>query len=457
MKHEKLTVDDPRLTALAAGEITDSVLARALTEEIEADPALRMAFAEICAVQQSLRGVFAEEIERERQAISPVTVMRTGDKGKNVRSQRGGGMVAFRREESVGEKRQRLISWAVFGSSVAAVLTVAFLTQGEKGVEGSTPQVAQQSDTHSGETRIFLPPGLGFKSHGVTHLAANGGLTVSRSGDSGAGSGLGQIVAQLPRTSPAHRENAFSLVKNAPVASLSLESPGVPYAVQLQASLAAGRLPERSLLRIDGMVNALLNVQPEAALAGVSLEVEAVPAPWAEGHWLVRATVNVKNPERETGATVAEQARGEISFAPEQVASWRLLGCEDGGEARSLAVPASLRVGERVTTLFELVPAEGARTAADLGKVRLVVQSPEGTAHTLERNVLFPHPGGLTKASEETRMAAAIASFGLAVRDSAHKGTASLSQAQTLASATTHRNQAQLQTWIREAAPLVRE
>ena len=61
MKHEKLTVDDPRLTALAAGEITDSVLARALTEEIEADPALRMAFAEICAVQQSLRGVFAEE------------------------------------------------------------------------------------------------------------------------------------------------------------------------------------------------------------------------------------------------------------------------------------------------------------------------------------------------------------------------------------------------------------
>jgi Ca-activated chloride channel family protein len=153
--------------------------------------------------------------------------------------------------------------------------------------------------------------------------------------------------------------------------------------------------------------------------------------------------------------TIAKDVKIQIEFNPESVASYRLVGYEnrmlrkeDFEDDRKDA--GELGAGHTVTALYEVVPAgaeAGTRAGGDtldipwmkergeLMEVRLRYKPPtESVSQLIERQVEDRNVR-LETASENLRWAATVAQFGLLLRNSQHKGSASFEDVLRLANA----------------------
>ena len=137
--------------------------------------------------------------------------------------------------------------------------------------------------------------------------------------------------------------------------------------------------------------------------------------------------------ERSHFYSVANDTKCQITFKPETVDSYRLIGYEnrvmnnedfendqkDAGE---------IGAGQTVTALYEIIPAEGfaADAAVATFDVRYKLQLGQ---ESRPLNLEISAPANGAKASQNFDFAAGIAAYGLALRDSEYKGTASISMA----------------------------
>ncbi|HEX6883567.1 MAG TPA: YfbK domain-containing protein, partial [Planctomycetota bacterium] len=147
--------------------------------------------------------------------------------------------------------------------------------------------------------------------------------------------------------------------------------------------------------------------------------------------------------------TIAKDVKIQVEFNPAEVASYRLIGYEN----RRLAArdfdddrkdAGEIGAGHTVTALYEVVPVgaeqaterplryqERAPRPAALSRELLTVQlrykQPAGTTSEL-LSVPFTDGGGAFEAADDDlRFATAVAAFGLCLRDSEHRGSATLS------------------------------
>ncbi len=158
--------------------------------------------------------------------------------------------------------------------------------------------------------------------------------------------------------------------------------------------------------------------------------------------------------------TVARDVKVQVEFNPARVQAYRLLGYEnrlmeaedfnddakDGGE---------MNAGHGVTALYELVPpgapmdlpgvdplkyqrpAQPSVDATDdLVTVKVRYKKPDGLFSRKLEWTVADRVLSLPQASPESRWATAVAAFGLVLRDSPHKGTATLDLAEQLAKGT---------------------
>ena len=163
-----------------------------------------------------------------------------------------------------------------------------------------------------------------------------------------------------------------------------------------------------------------------------------------------------------TLVTVAKDVKIQVEFNPAAVKAYRLLGYEK----RALAAKdfaddtkdaGEMGAGHVVTALYELVPVGGAvaapagdglryqpnaapkasAPAGDPAKEAFLVKmrhkKPDGDVSTLRELPVSNTTKPYKEASEDFRFSAAAASFALVLRDSAHKGNATLALAQELA------------------------
>jgi Ca-activated chloride channel family protein len=129
--------------------------------------------------------------------------------------------------------------------------------------------------------------------------------------------------------------------------------------------------------------------------------------------------------------TVAKDVKLQLEFNPELVAGYRLIGyenrllnTEDFDDDTKDA--AEMGAGHVVTVLYEIEPVRQrkAKAAAYLGELRLRYKQPNGdTSKKMTWNI-SAKASSLTKASDDLRWAAAVAEFGLLLRDSKFKGEA---------------------------------
>ncbi|HSU67718.1 MAG TPA: von Willebrand factor type A domain-containing protein [Tepidisphaeraceae bacterium] len=227
----------------------------------------------------------------------------------------------------------------------------------------------------------------------------------------------------------------FVNVSDKPVSNFAMNTDSGSYE-DLRKALMGGHLPSRDSIKIEGLINAFNYDYPAptgAAPFGASIEIG--PCPWQGAHQLARVMVKAKD----GAGTLAEDVRTEVSFNPAAVKSWRLLGYDDlpGGPSAGENVGA----GHAVTALYEVVP-------ADPPKATSQPAIPESNVLTLK--VRFHNPGDKneqtlqfvgTEPDEEQpisadfQFAAAVAEFGMVIRQSPDRGNASVKSVMELAEA----------------------
>jgi Ca-activated chloride channel family protein len=140
-----------------------------------------------------------------------------------------------------------------------------------------------------------------------------------------------------------------------------------------------------------------------------------------------------------TLVAVADDVKVQIEFNPALVASYRQIGYEnralenkdfkddtkDAGELGS---------GQSVTALYEIVPARGAGRG-QLATIRLRYKDPGASASQELIAAANDEGRSAYDASPDTQFAAAVAEFGMLLRNSKHKGRASYADVAALARA----------------------
>ena len=155
-----------------------------------------------------------------------------------------------------------------------------------------------------------------------------------------------------------------------------------------------------------------------------------------------------------TLVTIAKDVKIQVEFNPKQVESFRLLGYENRVLSHrdfndDTKDAGDIGADHRVTALYEIVPAHGAGTAGvdplkyqsarpsdvagELATIKLRYKAPAG--NTSELIEVVARDGGLTasRASADFRFAAAVAQFGMLLRNSPHQGNSSFAATLDLA------------------------
>jgi Ca-activated chloride channel family protein len=159
-----------------------------------------------------------------------------------------------------------------------------------------------------------------------------------------------------------------------------------------------------------------------------------------------------------TLVTIAKDAKLQLEFNPAQAQAYRLIGYEnrmlahqDFNDDKKDA--GDIGAGHVVTALYEVVPvgvpfktegvdplkyqkpagATASSASADLLTLKLRYKEPTGTKSSLIELAVKDQGRSLDDATDDTRFAAGVAAFGMVLRDSEHKGKASLDMALKLA------------------------
>jgi Ca-activated chloride channel family protein len=138
-----------------------------------------------------------------------------------------------------------------------------------------------------------------------------------------------------------------------------------------------------------------------------------------------------------TLVTVARDVKIQVQMNPAEVASYRLLGYEDRLLRREefdddAADAGELGAGQTVTALYEIEPAPGA-TGGELGALRIRWKAPGRPDSRLRAWPIRDGGRALAATSPDFRFAAAVAAFGMSLRQSPHRGQATLGLAGELA------------------------
>lgn len=156
--------------------------------------------------------------------------------------------------------------------------------------------------------------------------------------------------------------------------------------------------------------------------------------------------------------TIAKDVKLQIEFNPAHASAYRLIGYEnrvlrnaDFNNDRKDA--GEIGAGHTVTALYEIVsPGNEAETPGvdalkyqrsasrprggpsdELATIKLRYKEPEGTASKLLTLPVLDTGARYSRASKDFKFASAVAAFGMVLRDSPHKGTATLDMASELA------------------------
>jgi hypothetical protein len=237
-------------------------------------------------------------------------------------------------------------------------------------------------------------------------------------------------------------ERPFVSVMSRPQSTVPLVVNSASY-LDVRRSIDAGLLPPRDAVRIEGMINHFPYEYPQPTTGEpFSLNLDVVICPWEPTHRLVRIAV-----KGQQALVVRADSGIEVEFNPRRVASYRLIGydrqkTEAQNSNEENVSSASIATGYTLTTLYEVVPLKRVDTAThtQMPSVEEKASEPLLTAK------LQLHTGGndapvaiiqravsdtgfnFAAASSDLKFAAAVAEFGMILRDSEYKGNGSLWQ-----------------------------
>ena len=241
------------------------------------------------------------------------------------------------------------------------------------------------------------------------------------------------------------------------------QNPIASYAI-VQRFINDGLLPPKDSVRIEEMINYFTYNYPRPKPDELfSIDVEVAGCPWADSHRLVRigfrgreiADPVVKKDVAQqidgTPVTIAREVKIQVEFNSAMVTSRRLMGYDkrmlrkdfnndeiDAGE---------IAAGHMVTALYEVVPVGGAASpsvppvdpfkysvppenarsnSSEMLTVKLRYKKPDGDKSELLERAVVDDGKRFANASADFKFAAAVAEFGMLLRDSEFKGSGTM-------------------------------
>ena len=390
----KMNIDDPKLTAYALDELDEaerSAIARVVAESPEAQHFI----ADTEQLARLLKSQYGFELERE--------------------------LVA--REKFIAVHDDSF--WSKAGP-LAIAAAVAFLAV--------VVAVALSTNKFGGTASL-----LGSSS---LREAAGGRPAVSQSAPI-EGEEAPQTDENLTREAEAGPyaytgERPFVSVLSRPRSSFPITVSAASY-LDVQRSINAGVLPPRDAVRIEGMINYFRYEYPQPMGDELfSINVDVVACPWEPAHRLVR--IGLKGPE---ATAITEDSRIEIEFNPRRAVSYRLIGYDRQPPEKHNLNQGKVQLdwiaaGYGMTAFYEAVPLRQqsatveARTAGQptepllSAKLQFRTQS-SNAVQTVERTVT-DSGSAFADAPQDLKFAAAVAEFGMILRDSEYKGSGTLQQ-----------------------------
>lgn len=246
----------------------------------------------------------------------------------------------------------------------------------------------------------------------------------------------------------------FLGVAGYPLSSFSATVETASYA-SVRSSLENGQLPSPDAVRVEEMLNYFsygYNGPRDGNALAASLEVAA--APWNPAHRLVRIGLKGRDLPAYDGdaITVAKDVRLEVEFNPEQARSYRLIGYENRTPIKSegpVKLPGSeVDAGHALTALYEVVPIgapesssiDGAPLRYDAADAKRLAMDDPRHRELLTLKIRYKLPTvdvsrkmelplvdtgtDFALASKDFKFAAAVAGFGMLLKESPHKGSA---------------------------------
>jgi Ca-activated chloride channel family protein len=139
-----------------------------------------------------------------------------------------------------------------------------------------------------------------------------------------------------------------------------------------------------------------------------------------------------------TLVTIAKDVKVQVEFDASRVKSYRQIGYENRALANKdfaddTKDAGELGAGHSVTALYEIVP--NGNTNGEIAKIRLRYKEPKGETSKLLESQIVDNGTSAYAASADMQFAAAVAEFGMLLRNSPHKGTAKFADVAALARA----------------------
>ena len=392
----KMNVDDPKLTAYALDEL-DEAERSAIAVETAHSPEVQRFVAETQKLARALRSQYRLELER--------------------------GLVA-------PEKLRTLhvdTFWPNAGPLAIAALIAVLAVVGAVIFSSNESRVPSPS-------RSNLPPYLATdrtQPHEFAPVEAEDAARLGENEKFEADAGPYAFTGERP----------FVSVKSRPRSSIPLVVNSASY-LDVRRSIDAGLLPPRESVRIEGMINHFRYEFPQQTTGEpFSLNLEVVTCPWEPTHRLVR--IGLKGHQ---DVTVRGDSRIEIEFNPRRVASYRLIGydrqkteTQNSNEENVDSHP--ITAGDTLTTLYEVVPLKNIDTAGrtqnstvageaaePLLTTKLQLRTPGNNAVQSVERVITDTGSSFAEARGDLKFAAAVAEFGMILRDSEYKGSATIQQ-----------------------------
>ena len=390
-----MNVDDPKLTAYALDELDEperSAIARAGADS----PEVQRFVAETQDLSRALRSQYRVELQRELIARGKLTAIH----GDPFWSQAGPLAIAA------------LLA-------VLAVVGAVVFSSNESRISG--PTGSSLSRELAGEHANQFAP-----------VEAEDAARLSQNEQFAADAGPYAFTGERPFVSATSRpRSSVPLVVNS------------PSYLDIRRSINAGLLPPRESVRIEGMINHFPYEYPQpSAGQQFSLNLDVVTCPWEPTHRLVR--IGLKGHQ---DVAVRADSRIEVEFNPRRVASYRLIGydrqktdTQNSNEENVGSHP--IAAGYTLTTLYEVVPLKRVGTAAH---TQMPTVAGEASEPLLTANLQPTTRGNdaavgfiqrtlsdtgfdFAAAPSDLKFAAAVAEFGMILRDSEYKGNGSLQQ-----------------------------
>jgi uncharacterized protein DUF3520/protein with von Willebrand factor-like domain len=225
-------------------------------------------------------------------------------------------------------------------------------------------------------------------------------------------------------------ERPFVSVISRPRSSVPLLV-NLPSYTYVQRSIDAGQLPPRESVRIEGMINHFSYEYPQPTGGeSFSLNLDVVACPWEPTHRLVR--IGLKGNQE---VAIRADGRIEVEFNPRRVASYRLIGydrqeTETQNSKEENVGSHSVPAGYTLTTLYEIVPLKRVGEASEpllTAKLQVNKRGNDAALGLIQRTV-SDTGFDFAQAPSDLKFAAAVAEFGMILRDSEYKGNGSLQQ-----------------------------